>query len=101
MSLQIWRKMEPEGDEAVCLGGRRVTTLDQARGDICMEAPLEEGGEELWRKGRAAPRKRKGRSRAFHLLVWKEQEAKQPLLWWPVQRWEVLWARGLGLGAWT
>lgn len=44
-----------------------------------MEAPLEEGGEELWRKGRAAPRKRKGRSRAFHLLVWKEQEAKVSL----------------------
>lgn len=25
----------------------------------------------------------------------------QPLLWWPVQRWEVLWARGLGVGART
>lgn len=36
--------MEPEGDEAVCLGGRRVTTLDQARGDICMEAPWKKVG---------------------------------------------------------
>lgn len=90
--------MEPEGDEAVCLGGRRVTTLDQARGDICMEAPWKKVGRSCG--GKEGQHPERGKAGAELSTCWCGRSRRPRSASALVAGAEVGSSLGQGAGAW-